>query len=84
MIVQCGVEIWANVCIHVCKMSCNWALHVNYAHRRNAIEELRDRRQRGYRERRTVVRQQKTYMRCSQHLASESQRRAQETEEHRQ
>ena len=36
MIVQCGVEIWANicmyVCMYVCKMSCYWAPHVNYAY----------------------------------------------------
>ena len=32
MIVQCGVEIWANVCMYVCKMSCYWAPRVNYAY----------------------------------------------------
>jgi len=32
MIVQCGVEIWANVRIHVCEVSCYWALRVNYAY----------------------------------------------------
>ena len=29
MIVQCGVEIWVNVCMYVCKISCYWAPHVN-------------------------------------------------------
>ena len=28
-IVQCGVEIWANVCLYVC----NWAPRVNYAYK---------------------------------------------------
>ena len=32
MIMQCGVEIWANVCMYVCKMSCYWAPRVNYAY----------------------------------------------------
>ena len=52
-------------------------------HRRNATEELRDRRRQGDRERRMVVRQQETYVRRSQRLGGESQRRAQETEEHK-
>ena len=29
MHVQCGVKIWANVCMYVFKMSCYWARHVN-------------------------------------------------------
>jgi len=32
MHVQCGVKIWANVCMYVFKMSCYWARHVNYAY----------------------------------------------------
>jgi len=52
-------------------------------HIKNATEELRDCRQQGDRERRTVTRQQETYVRCSQCLAGESQRHAQETEEHK-
>jgi len=58
-------------------------------HRQNATEELRDRRQQGDRERRMVARQREMYVRGSnvlctanvlgQHLAGESQRRAQET-----
>ena len=63
-------------------------------HGRYATEELRDRRQKGDRERRMVARQQEMYVRRSQRLAGESQRRAQrlagesqrraqETEEHR-
>jgi len=32
MIVQCGVKIWANVCMYACKMSCYWAPHVNCAY----------------------------------------------------
>ena len=32
MIMQCGVEIWANLCMYVCKMSCYWAPHVNYVY----------------------------------------------------
>ena len=51
-------------------------------HRRNATEELRDCRRQGDRKRRMVARQQKTYVRCSQRLAGESQWHAQETEEH--
>jgi len=52
-------------------------------HRRNVTEELRDHRQQGDRERRMVARQQEMYVRRSQHLGGESQRRARETEEHR-
>ena len=65
------------------------ALHTFYRgtdmerHRRNATEELRDRRWQGDRERRMVTRQQEMNVRRSQRLAGESQWRAQETEEHR-
>ena len=71
MIMQCGVEIWANVCMYVCKMSCYLAPRINYAyetlgqcttcvtdmerHRQNATEELRDRRRQDDREKRMVV-----------------------------
>jgi len=33
MIMQCGVEIWANVCIYVCKMSFYCAPCINYAYK---------------------------------------------------
>ena len=40
MIVQCGVEIWAKVCMYVCKMSCYWAPHVNYAYKPPALDNV--------------------------------------------
>ena len=52
-------------------------------HRRNATEELRDRRRQGDGERRMVAHQHEMYVCRSQHLASGSQWRAHETEEHR-
>ena len=52
-------------------------------HTRNATEELRDHRRQGNRERRMVAHQQEMYVCHSQHLAGESQWRAQETKEHR-